>query len=148
MGLLSFNLRFLCKIHWWHQIWPISYCLEDILASNLDDYFKNGGLSGSNLPNNNVNAMSLARTHWPMPSESWEMGAIPSRSPEAKPTGEGGIAPISKDEDGIGQCVRARLTVLTLLLCKLEATKVKPGKTDKVLRNTFCSFFKYFITMN
>ena len=69
------------------------------------------------------------------------MGAIPSRSPEAKPTGEGGIAPISKDEDGIGQCVRARLTVLTLLLCKLEATS-KPGKMDKVLRNTFCCFFK------
>ena len=50
-------------------------------------------------------------------------GAIPSRSPEAKPTGEGGIAPISKDEDGIGQCVRARLMALTLLLGKLEPDK-------------------------
>ena len=44
-----------------------------------------------------------------------------TRSPEGKPTGEGGIASISKDEDGIGQCVRARLTVLTLLLSRLEA---------------------------
>ena len=35
------------------------------------------------------------------------------------------LPPISKDEDSIGQCVRARLTVLTLLLCKLEATKWK-----------------------
>ena len=31
--------------------------------------------------------------------------------------------PISKDEDGIPQYVRARLTVLTLLLSILEATK-------------------------
>ena len=29
--------------------------------------------------------------HWPMPSE--RLGAIPARTLEAKPTGEGGIAP-------------------------------------------------------
>ena len=46
------------------------------------------------------------------------------RTPEAVGrTGEGGIAPISKDEDGIPQYVRARLTVLTLLLKKLEPWK-------------------------
>ena len=112
MGFLSFYLRFLCKIHWWHQIWPISNCLEDTLASNLDVYFKNGGLSGSNLPNNNVNAMSLARTHWPMPSSSFEMGAIPP-SPVGFASGlRDGIAPISQDSDGIGQCVLARLMAL------------------------------------
>ena len=66
------------------------------------------------------------------------MGHIPKPGGEAD--GRGWYCPISKDEDGIGQCVRVRLMVLTLLLCKLEATK--PRKTDKVLRNTFCSFFK------
>ena len=44
-----------------------------------------------------------------------------TRSPEAKPTGEGGIAPISKDEDGIPRYIRARLAALTLLFIKLEA---------------------------
>ena len=44
-----------------------------------------------------------------------------TRSPEAKPTGEGGIASISKDEDGIPRYVRARLTVIKLLLSRLEA---------------------------
>ena len=52
------------------------------------------------------------------------MGAMPSQSPEAKPTGKGGIAPISKDKDVIGQCVQARLMALTLLLGKLEAYSV------------------------
>ena len=46
-----------------------------------------------------------------------------TRPPEAKPTGEGGIASISKDEDGIPRYVRARLTVYTLLSIRLEATK-------------------------
>ena len=50
------------------------------------------------------------------------------RSPEPKPTGEGGIASISKDEDGIPRYIRARLTVLTLLLSRLEPTK--SSKTD------------------
>ena len=33
-------------------------------------------LKGSNWFNNNVNAVSLARTHWPMRSLALEMGAI------------------------------------------------------------------------
>ena len=40
-----------------------------------------------------------------------------------RPTGEGGIDPISKDEDGIIQYVRARLMVMTLLLTRLEKAK-------------------------
>ena len=84
---------------------------------------KLGVLSGSNLPNNNVNAMSLARTHWPMPSLSFEMGAIPPLPVNFASGLRDGITPISQDSDGIGQCVLARLTVYTLLLIRLEATK-------------------------
>ena len=67
-----------------------------------------------------------------------------TRSPEAKPTGEGGIASISKDEDGIPRYVRARLTVYTLLLIRLEATNY--AKMD--LELSFDTFFVYFITMD
>ena len=57
-----------------------------------------------------------------MPSESWENGVntTPRTLEAVGRTGEGGIAPISKDEDGIPQYVRARLTVFTLLLSQLE----------------------------
>ena len=58
--------------------------------------------------------------------------------------GEGGIASISKDEDGIPRYVRARLTVITLLLSRLEATKY--AKMD--LELSFDTFFVYFITMD
>ena len=61
----------------------------------------------SNLPNNNVKAVSLARTHRPMPSSSLEMGAIPP-SPVGFASGlRDGIAPISQDSD-----VLARLMAL------------------------------------
>ena len=47
-----------------------------------------------------------------MPSSSFEMGAIPP-SPVGFASGlRDGIAPISQDSDGIGQCVLARHTAL------------------------------------
>ena len=54
-----------------------------------------------------------------------------AQSPEAKPTGEGGITSISKDEDGIPRYVQARLTVITLLLSRLEATNYLEGESKK-----------------
>ena len=56
------------------------------------------------------------------------LGAIPSQSPEAVGRRRRVVLPpISKDEDGIPQYVRARLTVLTLLLKKLEPSSHSDG---------------------
>ena len=51
-------------------------------------------LVASNLLNNNVNAVSLARTHRPMPSSSLEMGQYHPR-PSASPPGFGMVLPLS-----------------------------------------------------
>ena len=55
-----------------------------------------------------------------------------------RPMGEGGIDPISKDEDGIIQYVWARLMVLTLLLTRLEKAQTKKSKFRQNDNNTHC----------
>ena len=91
---------------------------------------------GHNLLNNNVNAMHLARTYWGIPSESWEIGGQYHPDPR-RPQADGGRwywPPISKDEDGIPQYVRARCMAFTLLLCKLKPHTQLFVLTVKILR--------------
>ena len=59
------------------------------------------------------NTVSMARRYCLIPSESWEVEAIPSDL-RSEATEEEGIASTSKDEDGIKQYLRAMLTVLAL----------------------------------
>ena len=89
-----------------------------------------------NLHDNNVNAMHLARTYWGIPSESWEIGGQYHPDPR-RPQADGGRwywPPISKDEDGIPQYVRARCMAFTLLLCKLKPHTQLFVLTVKILR--------------
>ena len=71
---------------------------------------------------NKHSIMHLARTYWGIPSESWEIGGQYHPDPR-RPQADGGRwywPPISKDEDGIPQYVRARCMAFTLLLSKLK----------------------------
>ena len=72
------------------------------------------GLDGSNLVNNNVNTVSLARTYWGIPSSSFEIGGNTTLPRSAYGLRGSGVVltPISQDSDGIPQYVLARLTVL------------------------------------
>ena len=60
-----------------------------------------------------ISKFSLAVVECSIPYESWEVMAI-SSDLRSEATEEEGIAIASKDEEGIEQCVRAMLTVLTL----------------------------------
>ena len=82
------------------------------------------------------NTMHLARTYWGIPSESWEIGGQYHPDPR-RPQADGGRwywPPISKDEDGIPQYVRARCMAFTLLLCKLKPHTQLFVLTVKILR--------------
>ena len=83
---------------------------EHYKASNLWITMEECGESGEDV---------LGNTVWVL--RDWGQYHPEPRRPQAE-RGRVVLPPISKDEDGIPQYVRARLTVLTLLFDKLEPT--------------------------
>ena len=74
----------------------------------------------------------LGNTVWVL--RDWGQYHPEPRRPQAE-RGRVVLPPISKDEDGIPQYVRARLTVFTLLLTKLEPSRYTIGnQVLKVIR--------------